>query len=110
MKIISLMWIVLIGALLAPTAGFAEQVALTGEMLRNGIRRRQPVMVEILNYKKDGTPFTMLERIWMAITVFFGGNETTRSSLAACTTARQPRLSESWSSVGNVCSSERRSR
>ena len=27
------------------------------EMLRTGIRRRQPVMVEILNYKKDGTPF-----------------------------------------------------
>lgn len=27
------------------------------EMLRNGIRRRQPVMVEILNYKKDGSPF-----------------------------------------------------
>jgi PAS domain S-box-containing protein len=27
------------------------------EMLRNGIRRRQPVMVEIRNYKKDGTPF-----------------------------------------------------
>ncbi len=27
------------------------------EMLRNGIRRRQPVMVEILNYKKDGTSF-----------------------------------------------------
>ena len=27
------------------------------EMLRNGIRRQQPVMVEILNYKKDGTPF-----------------------------------------------------
>ena len=27
------------------------------EMLRNGIRRRQPVMVEILNYKQDGTPF-----------------------------------------------------
>ena len=27
------------------------------EMLRNGIRRRQPVMVEILNYKKDGTAF-----------------------------------------------------
>ncbi len=27
------------------------------EMLRNGIRRRQPVMVEILNYKRDGTPF-----------------------------------------------------
>lgn len=27
------------------------------EMLRNGIRRRQPVMVEILNFKKDGTPF-----------------------------------------------------
>jgi PAS domain S-box-containing protein len=27
------------------------------EMLRNGIRRRQPVMVEILNYKKGGTPF-----------------------------------------------------
>ena len=27
------------------------------EMLRNGIRRRQPVMVEILNYKKGGRPF-----------------------------------------------------
>jgi PAS domain S-box-containing protein len=27
------------------------------EMLRNGIARRQPTMVEILNYKKDGTPF-----------------------------------------------------
>ncbi len=27
------------------------------EMLRSGIRRRQPVMVEILNYKKSGTPF-----------------------------------------------------
>ena len=27
------------------------------ETLRSGIRRRQPVMVEILNYKKDGTPF-----------------------------------------------------
>lgn len=27
------------------------------EMLRSGIRRRQPVMVEILNYKKDGTSF-----------------------------------------------------
>ena len=27
------------------------------EMLRIGIRRRQPVMVEILNYKKNGTPF-----------------------------------------------------
>ena len=27
------------------------------ERLRTGIRRKQPVMVEILNYKKDGTPF-----------------------------------------------------
>lgn len=27
------------------------------EMLRSGIRRRQPIMVEILNYKKNGTPF-----------------------------------------------------
>lgn len=27
------------------------------EMLRTAIRRQQPVMVEILNYKKDGTPF-----------------------------------------------------
>jgi PAS domain S-box-containing protein len=27
------------------------------EMLRSGIRRRQPVMVEILNYKKNGAPF-----------------------------------------------------
>ena len=27
------------------------------ERLRSGIRRRQPTMVEILNYKKDGTPF-----------------------------------------------------
>ena len=27
------------------------------ETLRTGIRRRQPVMVEITNYRKDGTPF-----------------------------------------------------
>lgn len=27
------------------------------ETLRTGIRHRQPTMVEILNYKKDGTPF-----------------------------------------------------
>lgn len=27
------------------------------EALRTGIRNRQPVIVEILNYKKDGTPF-----------------------------------------------------
>ncbi|HXD02766.1 MAG TPA: PAS domain-containing protein, partial [Novosphingobium sp.] len=27
------------------------------ETLRSGIRRRQPVMVEITNYRKDGTPF-----------------------------------------------------
>lgn len=27
------------------------------ERLRSGIRRKQPTMVEILNYKKDGTPF-----------------------------------------------------
>jgi DNA-binding NarL/FixJ family response regulator len=26
-------------------------------VLRSGIRNRQPVMVEILNYKRDGTPF-----------------------------------------------------
>ncbi len=37
-------------------AGAATEPWLT-EMLRNGIRRRQPVMVEILNYKKNGTPF-----------------------------------------------------
>ncbi len=27
------------------------------ETLRSGIRRRQPVMVEITNYRKDGSPF-----------------------------------------------------
>jgi PAS domain S-box-containing protein len=37
-------------------AGEGTEPWLT-EMLRNGIRRRQPIMVEILNYKKDGTPF-----------------------------------------------------
>lgn len=37
-------------------AGVNTEPWLT-EILRNGIRRRQPVMVEILNYKKDGTPF-----------------------------------------------------
>lgn len=36
--------------------GAGTEPALT-ELLRDGIRRRQPVMVEILNYKKDGTPF-----------------------------------------------------
>jgi len=36
--------------------GAGTEADLT-ELLRDGIRRRQPVMVEILNYKKDGTPF-----------------------------------------------------
>lgn len=27
------------------------------EMIREGVRDRKPVLVEILNYKKDGTPF-----------------------------------------------------
>ena len=35
----------------------AETEPWLTEMLRSGIRRRQPVMVEILNYKKDGSPF-----------------------------------------------------
>ncbi|MDT0507307.1 LuxR C-terminal-related transcriptional regulator [Novosphingobium sp. MMS21-SN21R] len=34
--------------------GTEDEKALT---LREGIWRKQPVMVEILNYKKDGTPF-----------------------------------------------------
>ncbi|MCW1400975.1 PAS domain-containing protein [Novosphingobium sp. MW5] len=37
-------------------AGEETEPQLTEE-LRSGIRRLQPVMVEILNYKKDGTPF-----------------------------------------------------
>jgi PAS domain S-box-containing protein len=37
-------------------AGAGTEPQLT-EALRSGIRNRQPVLVEILNYKKDGTPF-----------------------------------------------------
>ena len=37
-------------------AGEGTEPALT-EALRAGIKAGQPVMVEILNYKKDGTPF-----------------------------------------------------
>ena len=36
--------------------GEGTEPALTA-MLRDGIRAQQPVMAEILNYKKDGTPF-----------------------------------------------------
>ena len=36
--------------------GPATEPRLT-QLLRDGIQRRQPVMVEILNYRKDGTPF-----------------------------------------------------
>lgn len=32
---------------------------------------------------QDGSPFTMMERIWMAIAVFVGGNETTVNMLAS---------------------------
>lgn len=38
--------------------------------LREGIRNRQPVMVEILNYRKDGSPF----RNAVMIAPIFGGN------------------------------------
>jgi PAS domain S-box-containing protein len=37
-------------------AGEGTEAALT-ETLRAGIKAGQPVLVEILNYKKDGTPF-----------------------------------------------------
>lgn len=37
-------------------AGPATEPWLT-ETIRQGVRERKPVMVEILNYKKDGTPF-----------------------------------------------------
>ena len=37
-------------------AGPATEPWLT-EMIRSGVRRHAPVLVEILNYKRDGTPF-----------------------------------------------------
>ena len=37
-------------------AGPATEPRLS-EMIREGVRDRRPVLVEILNYKKDGTPF-----------------------------------------------------
>lgn len=33
--------------------------------------------------KRDGTPFSMLERAWMMVNVFVGGNETTMNMLSA---------------------------
>jgi cytochrome P450 len=33
--------------------------------------------------KRDGTPFSLLERGWMAVTTFVGGNETTMNMLSA---------------------------
>jgi cytochrome P450 len=33
--------------------------------------------------KRDGTPFSMLERAWMMVVVFVGGNETTMNMLTA---------------------------
>ncbi|MET0657440.1 MAG: cytochrome P450 [Steroidobacteraceae bacterium] len=33
--------------------------------------------------KRDGTPFTFLERAWMTVNVFVGGNETTMNMLSA---------------------------
>ena len=52
-------------------AGEGTEPWLT-EMLRSGIRRRQPVMVEILNYKKDGTPF---RNAVMVAPIFDAGGE-----------------------------------
>ncbi len=37
-------------------AGPATEPRLS-DMIREGVRERRPVLVEILNYKKDGTPF-----------------------------------------------------
>src|SRR5262249_54154335 len=33
--------------------------------------------------RRDGTPFSMMERCWMAVTTFVGGNDTTLGMLAA---------------------------
>ena len=40
------------------------------EAIRQGVRDRKPVMVEILNYKKDGTPF----RNAVVVAPMFGGD------------------------------------
>jgi cytochrome P450 len=68
--------------------GYAERIVQLFRYLENYINlaASNPSARVIYNIatmnKKDGTPFTMLERIWMAITVFFGGNETTMNMLS----------------------------
>lgn len=34
--------------------------------------------------RKDGTPFTLMERAWMAMTIFIGGVDTTANTLVSC--------------------------
>jgi cytochrome P450 len=46
----------------------------------NGTNRRVMHTLATMN-KRDGSPFTLLERGWMAVQVFVGGNETTVNTL-----------------------------
>lgn len=80
------------------------------EMLRNGIRRRQPVMVEILNYKKNGTPFrnaVMVAPIFDAageLEYFLGSQVEIAENVAR---ANEPRRSAAHDRVAALSSRQR---
>jgi PAS domain S-box-containing protein len=72
------------------------------ETLRNGIRRRQPVMVEILNFKKDGTPFrnaVMVAPIFDALgnlEYYLGSQVEIAEDLARANDARRAANAKCW--------------
>jgi PAS domain S-box-containing protein len=70
------------------------------EILRTSIRNRQPVMVEILNYKRDGTPFrnaVMVAPIFDAdgeLEYFLGSQAAVAEGSAAHSPSRQVQAAE----------------
>ncbi|MBK7285260.1 MAG: PAS domain-containing protein [Sphingomonadales bacterium] len=80
------------------------------ESLRTGIRNKQPVLAEILNYKKDGTPFrnaVMIAPIFDAAgeIEYFLGSQVEINEDAAL--ANQSRRDEALSQVDNLSRRQR---
>lgn len=80
------------------------------QSLRTGIRNKQPVLAEILNYKKDGTPFrnaVMIAPIFDAAgeIEYFLGSQVEINEDAAL--ANQSRRDEALSQVDNLSRRQR---
>lgn len=88
-------WTDAVFALMVPGISEAEEVEMVKQLIElfrylegHILRAQQESSGRVMHTlatmtRKDGAPFTMLERSWMAVATFVGGNDTTIGMLAA---------------------------